>query len=682
MRQLLRPIKHFSRKLSIKQKFSFILLMTLFPLLGFVTYFAWDDYQAIQRDEQEVNGIENINSLSTMLGEVGNHRSAAARVLNGDMSNEANAVQLEAHIGELLHKLTATSRIDLKMLLENHKRLREMWDRILDYRKLTPDASFNLHREYMNLIIDSIVIEGNVSGLLLDPETTSYFVIDSALNVMPRFRVVMGGVRGRLNSVKSTDVELVNKTIAQAIERIEISLSIADRIKINNTIIVETVPTIGNELVQQWLPIDQSARAVLNKLKEFKDPAHFKEVQSEYIQDMTVLITNIDVYRSKTLAILAKNILQPRILREKQALVGDLIFAVVAAVLCFWIIAALIDDLRERLSMFSELLSRYSSGDYSSRAPIDGSDEISKMAEQLNNLAETMWNLMTTIYGDLREFLKTSDKIDNSSRRVSETANSQLIEADQMAHGIANLKTQINEVARNSNLAKTQSITAKDAAENGSTVINATIDRISNISNKVAVAATTVQILSQKTDEISKIVDVIHGIAAQTNLLALNAAIEAARAGEAGRGFAVVADEVRSLADRTSKSTQQIAAMIAAIQTGAGEAVICINNGVEEAKVGVELAEKAKKAIQEINETSNMVVDISNLIALSSDHQVGVVNNVVNQVNVIKDTSTMNKDSSHDAAQVAMELRKMAVALEERINQFKFLKEQGSIELF
>jgi methyl-accepting chemotaxis protein len=228
-----------------------------------------------------------------------------------------------------------------------------------------------------------------------------------------------------------------------------------------------------------------------------------------------------------------------------------------------------------------------------------------------------------------------------------------------------------NDVAHNCAMAADGSHRANDSAMTGSSVVQATMAVMNSIADRVKESARTVENLGAQSDQIGEIVGTIEDIADQTNLLALNAAIEAARAGEQGRGFAVVADEVRALAERTTKATKEIGAMIKSIQHQTRGAVASMGDGVKEVERGTAEAAKSGQALEDILEQINAVSMQVGQIATATEEQTVTTSEISNKIQMITQVMQGSSDVAKDAAAAAGELAEMAEELRQIVGRFR-----------
>jgi methyl-accepting chemotaxis protein len=242
---------------------------------------------------------------------------------------------------------------------------------------------------------------------------------------------------------------------------------------------------------------------------------------------------------------------------------------------------------------------------------------------------------------------------------------------DQVATAITEMSATVQEVARNASDAADAATEADRNVLQGQEVVQKTIGAITDLAQDVDNAAHVIRDLSTNSDNIGKVLDVIKGIAEQTNLLALNAAIEAARAGEQGRGFAVVADEVRTLASRTQESTQEIQEMIEKLQDGAGNAVKVMETGCDKAQTTVTLAEDAGAALKAITTSVNDISQMNVQIATAAEEQNAVTEDINRNVVDISSVSDSTAEASNQIETATSSLAVLAAELQQQVDQFR-----------
>ena len=257
-------------------------------------------------------------------------------------------------------------------------------------------------------------------------------------------------------------------------------------------------------------------------------------------------------------------------------------------------------------------------------------------------------------------------------------AGEQTQQISEIARSIEQMTKTILDNTKNASLAADTAKGSGEKAQQGGQVVEDTIKGMMRIAEVVKKSAATVEALGKSSDAIGEIIQVIDDIADQTNLLALNAAIEAARAGEQGRGFAVVADEVRKLAERTTKATKEIAGMIKQIQKDTTEAVDAMKKGKQEVDAGKELANKAGEVLNDIIQGAQKVSDVAALVAAASEEQSATAEEISQNIESISSVTQQSATGSQQIARSAEDLSNLTQNLEKLISHFKIDDERGS----
>jgi len=310
-------------------------------------------------------------------------------------------------------------------------------------------------------------------------------------------------------------------------------------------------------------------------------------------------------------------------------------------------------------------------GDLTARLEVHTADEIASLARAFNRFVERVQGLVRQTASGVRELTDAAEQQIALVNRLAEDAESQRNQTEHVAAAINEMNASVNEVAANAQHAATSTQEAEHEASGGMQLLNATVSEIENVSRVIEDAAAVIQALHRQSGDISKVVSVIREVTDQTNLLALNAAIEAARAGEAGRGFAVVADEVRSLAGRTARSTQEINGLIGELQKLAEQAAR-VTEGTRTATQGVvKQAESTRDRLATIVSATTRINEMNLHVAAAAEEQSQVAEEINRNVHGIQ---TVAEDNSTAAAQLRVATRQLEV-LSDRIaglvGQFK-----------
>ncbi|HEY7403640.1 MAG TPA: HAMP domain-containing methyl-accepting chemotaxis protein [Candidatus Angelobacter sp.] len=382
-------------------------------------------------------------------------------------------------------------------------------------------------------------------------------------------------------------------------------------------------------------------------------------------------------------------------------------------------------DPLKRLTDFAE---RFSQGDYRARVAIDSADDYGYIAEHLNRAADSssraifnqeaqetlqksvtefltivsqiargdltlrgrvsndaLGNVVDSVNYMLDNFAKVLERVRKAAVDVQSSANEILIASEEMSTGaiqqdqeitntssaVEQLTVSMKQVSNNAEASAEAARRALDAAEQGNRSVRDTLEGMQRIRSSVQATAKRIKALGDRSLEISEIVNVINDITEQTNLLALNAAIEAARAGEAGRGFAVVADEVRKLAEHSRNATKDIAALIKAIQAETNDAVIVMEEGTKEVEIGAKLADQAGRALDAISTVVRQSAELVQEISLASKQQVRGTEGVANAMQIISNITRQTSQGARQTSRTVEQLVHMSEQLNEALAQFR-----------
>lgn len=322
----------------------------------------------------------------------------------------------------------------------------------------------------------------------------------------------------------------------------------------------------------------------------------------------------------------------------------------------------------------AEMLGIIASGDadLTQKMPVNTNDEVGKLAQSFNLFIEQLANLIRSVSDNAKSVNNRSKDLLSAAETTRSNTEEQQQSVDMVAAAINEMGSTVEEIARNANDTASAAKTATRESEDGQAVVNKAVAGINNLFEKVQEASSAVEELAEDVGNISTVLDVIRGISEQTNLLALNAAIEAARAGEQGRGFAVVADEVRTLAQRTQESTEEINKMIEKLQGGANNAVGAIESGLDTGQSSVEFAGQAGESLNRITEAIINISDLSTHVATATEQQSSVVNELNTHIQNIKNMSDDTAQQSQTINSECAGLSEDADQLNQLVGNFKF----------
>ncbi|WP_338507484.1 methyl-accepting chemotaxis protein [Pseudomonas poae] len=348
--------------------------------------------------------------------------------------------------------------------------------------------------------------------------------------------------------------------------------------------------------------------------------------------------------------------------------VGLLIIASLLTMLFAWLLTK---SITQPIALALEAAETIAEGNLTRPIKVDGTDEAGRLLLAMQKMQEKLRDTLMRISGSATQLASAAEELnavtDESARGLAQQDN----EIEQAATAVNEMTSAVEEVARNAVSTSEASKNATASAGDGRDLVHETVNAIERMSGDVQSTADLIGNLAEESRDIGKVLDVIRGLADQTNLLALNAAIEAARAGEAGRGFAVVADEVRALAHRTQQSTSEIERMVGSIQGGTQKAVSSMRNSTERAESTLNIAKGAGLALETINTAVIEINERNLVIAAAAEEQAAVAREVDRNLVNIRDLSTQSSNGAAQTSAASGELTRLAVDLNSMVSRFR-----------
>ena len=325
-----------------------------------------------------------------------------------------------------------------------------------------------------------------------------------------------------------------------------------------------------------------------------------------------------------------------------------------------------VQEVSERMKDISQ-----GEGDLTRSLPETGQDEVTRLARYFNEYTKKMRHSLLGIRENINSLTQQAELVETSSKNSNAQAQTQNENMLQVAAAMEEMTTQINEVSNNADSAEKSTSSARGNVQNGASVVDSTVNDIRSLTSDIESVSSAVTELAAQTESIGAVLDVIRGIAEQTNLLALNAAIEAARAGEQGRGFAVVADEVRTLASRTGQSTDEIQAMIEKLQSNAKSAVDAVKVSQSASTKTVDNAIQANQNLQEADRLMTEIADMSSEIARATEQQAEAATEANMRINALSGAADSSLRTADELAAASQALRASCLAIMDIANRFK-----------
>ncbi len=389
-------------------------------------------------------------------------------------------------------------------------------------------------------------------------------------------------------------------------------------------------------------------------------------------------VQGIDRPPSQAMSALSE-VIATKELAESEALSGasrsTMAMAVVELVLVALLMSvALVWSLRKQfiapLADIAQHIRAIAGGDFSGELPSHRNDELGALSRDLDKMKEDLGGMILGMRTTVEALQGATHELNGSSDQITQATNDVGGFSGQVAASITEMAHTVSEVASNAANAADATQSADTSAQEGLAVMNSALAAIADVATEVSSIASDINKLESDTTSVGAVLDVIKGIAEQTNLLALNAAIEAARAGEQGRGFAVVADEVRALAQRTQESTEEIQHIIETVQNGAAAATVAMQSGNQKTEQAVRLAEQAGDYIKAISESVGQIRDMNNQIAAASEEQSVAAEEISRNVVNMSELAESAKDSAGNTRNVTQSLEQTSRDLAQIVGRF------------
>lgn len=354
-----------------------------------------------------------------------------------------------------------------------------------------------------------------------------------------------------------------------------------------------------------------------------------------------------------------------------RATVGALgmgVLLIVAGVVTTWLIRS---GVTRPLKQVDEDLQRMAEGDFSHAITLDSSDELGTLARSGERLRTDMAKALGEVRDAANEVASAAEELSTVASETSRGVEQQRSDTEQVASAMNEMSTTVQEVARNATQTAEAAREAQQGSHSGRGTVQENADAVASVNAALEEATGAIEKLDDQTKDIGEVIDVITNVAGQTNLLALNAAIEAARAGEAGRGFAVVADEVRTLAQKTQSSTDRIESIVDEVRNGTETAVNTIKESRERARVAEQKATEATQALDTIDAGVQVITDLTGQIATATEEQSSASEEINRNVSSMSDVASSNAASVNQVASSGQQLTQLAASLQELAGRFR-----------
>ena len=668
------PAVYLSNRIRFPAKFTILMFIALVPLILLGSRLLQGVYNSIEVIEHEKVGQKYTLDITPILRLSMMQRALTYRLLNGDATAAADAARNAEKLDEAYATLSAA---DAKSggVLETANRVQELraQSRQLAAQSLAggePLEMFTAWNDQLGRVINFIYYVSATSGMVLDEEYGSLFLIDLSTLRMPRQINLVGQLRGLASGFASgRPIDDATRSFARALLKQEAQ---------TRQELEQSLKLLRREEPELTDTIEAPIRAAITGMESFRqalddamDPVRRASVNLGGLGDNGNAVVAKFYAAQEQLQESLRNRLQTRYeakTQERNFIIG---LFIVVGLLLLYAFGGIYQAMRRAIDELQVVTAQIAQGDLTSRVEVRSRDEIGDVGNSLNAMVAAFSTSLSHVERSSHSVSDAAQRLGESMSQARQSMQSQQAETDQVATAIHEMTASVADVAQNTEGAATAAQQASEASTTGLAIMRQTHETITALASEVELSAEKVQALAVHSDEIGGVIEVIRTIADQTNLLALNAAIEAARAGEQGRGFAVVADEVRTLASRTQKSTEEIRRIIQQLQHATQQAVAQMTTGQERARECIGAAAQASGSIGQINEAVDGIVGMNTQIASAAVQQHSVSEDINRNVLEIRNSSAVLMQGVDDNARTADELTHLASELRAVVGRFR-----------
>jgi len=667
------PGIHFMQRLTFRKKMLSLAMLFIIPVAWLMAVYVSDSIDVIQFSEKEQIGAAYLKSIYPIIKNTAQTRGLTNAYLNGSTGVKSkidsaisvvnSAFDIAVEKETLIH-----GELNLQISIES---LRKQWNS-LHTNALTQSAqaSFTAYNHFIKQLHKYVLHVADQSNLILDPDLDSYYLMGVIVVQLPEIADRIGQARGLGAGVaaKQTFTPEEFTQLAGLIEDVKLfgeNVSNAfSKVYFESAELKESLSQYENNFTQQWQSFIQLSenKMLRSDSIQIESSAYFKAGTEALKHGYVLLNASIPVL---------DDLIEQRIVSEKIVLYETIGVMVVVLLLAGYLFQSFSISVKNNMDEINTTLISLSNGNFQVSANVTAKDEVGAAATHLNEMIEKIRVLISQVVSSATQVASAAEQASTTAAQAQDGINRQNSEIEQVATAINEMSATVHEVAQNTSSAAELTQTADAEANSGRQVVSETIDSINRLAGEMQSSSQIIKDLETQSESIGTVLDVIRGIAEQTNLLALNAAIEAARAGEQGRGFAVVADEVRTLASRTQDSTTEINDMIGKLQTGARNAVQAMEQGTAQTEQSVEQALQAGTALDQISTAVTTIRDMNTQIASAAEEQSSVSEEINRNIVNIRDIAEATIEGANQTAQSSAAMSQVASELMALMNEFK-----------
>ncbi|POD00473.1 methyl-accepting chemotaxis protein [Pseudomonas avellanae] len=665
-----------TNRLRFPAKFAVLAVIIVIPLVILGMRVFSNLNSRIDSVEQERVGREYLLTVTPILRLSMLQRAHTNRLLSGDASAAQDLANNRNQLETAFNNLSdMDARKGPELETENRvQRLRESARTLMEGVKpgLSPDDFFAQWNEQLAQTLNFIYYVSATSGLVLDDDPATLFLIDLSTIRMPREINVAGQVRGITAGI-STGQGLTASMRGSLDSLLRLELLFRGELEQSVRLLKRRSPELANRINDPIATATTAMDSFRNELQAYVKGTDYSAQRGQALGAQGNVAVAALYKAQDEIQVALQDRLDSRytsLLQLRQMMIA---MCVIVGLLLLYAFSSIYRALRIAIDSLLGVTRRLADGDLSARVQVVSKDEVADIGNGLNLMAEAFSSSISHMDRTSYELSDVAARLGTSIGLAKQSMNAQQAETEQVATAINEMTASVADVAQNTEGAASAADEANTASRNGLRIMHQAHTTIQALADEVEVSAQKVQALALHSQSIGGVIQVISTIADQTNLLALNAAIEAARAGEQGRGFAVVADEVRTLASRTQASTEEIRSIIQQLQSATDAAVQQMQAGQHKAQACLSAASEASGSLSSISEGVERIVEMNTQIASAAVQQHAVSEDINRNVMEIRNSSGTLMLGIDNNAVTADELARVASDMRNVVARFKLV---------
>ncbi len=671
MPSLLTPAISLMNRLSYLSKFILINLLFLIPLLWLACMQLSDISAREDSTRQQLSGMEALQQALELTRIAGEVRDLTVVRETANVLQQEIAELGDAYAENLARLQVYVAELGLEgKLADSFERLEAISNKPLMSSGSNTEGSFANENQ---LVLESWILVHTISyhtGLYQDSDPNNFVLMKTVLDSMESLLEHQGQMRSfssltvRSGTMNSTMIEILSRLMDELL---------SDQKRLDSAL----RPVLGNEAIYGKVVIE-SAQAIVESLEQgvvrFENDLLLDENIDydwrSYYQRESVTTEKVYAFIDAALQFVNGR-LQQRYGAQEQLFYGLLAAIVLVFVLTNYLMLGFSVSVRRAINALLSAAESVAQGDLTQQVSIGNRDEMGRLAGRFNAMVEQMRNLLGQVTSTAQAVASQAAVVDGIAHRSREDVERQQQETEQVATAVNQMVASAEDVAKQTQVASRETGSVDSEATQGQKLVEVTLGDIHQLSTDIDNAMGSIRRLVKESDTIAQVLDVIKGVAEQTNLLALNAAIEAARAGEQGRGFAVVADEVRTLAKRTQESTAEIESMILGLQSGVGEAVKAME--VSHGKVGQTVSNSSEvgRSLEHISSAISRILDFNTQIASAGEQQTQVASEIERNIHSISQVGSQTANGARETVEACRQMAQQTERLQAVVSAFK-----------